>query len=444
MEVSDRTRELFKEDSAQKNITIRFPQINLILGNEQIREEESFYLKEAVLDSSDVEFVGCLSSCCSVDISYVSVDLKGQYMEVEIQAEDSEVIPLFHGIVDSAPKQGNKQIKKITAYDVLYEKGKIDVSPWYNSIPFPISLVMFRNLLFEFLGIEQVGIDLPNDSVLINKEYAPVSLKALDVIKAICQINGAFGIINREGKFEYRILQDLMEDDGAYPGISLVPPFYPGIGSGGSGREPEYFTYYKDVQYEEYMVKPVDRVTIRQGDSDPGVTYGTGTNNYIIQGNMFTLNKSSGELLKIAERIHENVRNVAYHPFEADNNGLPFLECGKDTVSYYVLNEDGETFSEKSFYLFSRELKGIQALRDVYSAQGEEYQREFITDLQVRIDTIRQSVKEEAAQTADRVVQEYTYPKREIDGKLADTLKAVSVVSVPAQWDANTIYFIQE
>ena len=134
--------------------------------------------------------------------------------------------------------------------------------------------------------------ELPNDGITIQKQYEPNTLQALSVIKAVCQINGAFGIINRNGQFEYRIL-GAIEEPGAYPSETLFPgpDVFPGLAQSSGGYNEVAatdFAFYRKVDYEEYSVKPVDKLTIRQTENDAGVTYGTGTNNYIIQGNMFT------------------------------------------------------------------------------------------------------------------------------------------------------------
>ena len=80
------------------------------------------------------------------------------------------------------------------------------------------------------------------------------------------------------------------------------------------------------MEYEEYTVKPVDRLTIRQSDTEEGISYGTGQNNYIIQGNMFTLGLEENVLRQIAENIYDNVAGVEYRPFRAQNKQYTILK----------------------------------------------------------------------------------------------------------------------
>lgn len=455
MYVTEAVKNAYKEDSIHKEVIIRFPELNVEVGNEQIYDD-SLSLEEAILEKDNIEFVGCIASCFKIQIHGLKQDISGKKMEVSINSGKTGEVKLFSGIVDSVVMQIDEQYKKIKAYDELYEKGKKDVATWYNSLAFPISQKELRDSLFEYIGITQVEISLPNDEVSISRQYEPKTLKALNVIKAICQLNGAFGIINRGGLFEYRILGSISGKSGAFPGVTLIPPFYPGVISGSgsaASMNNEAFSFYKKVDYQEYEVKPVDKVTIRQSENVAGVTYGSGINNYIIQGNMFTYGLTEDVLSEIAAKVYESIHGVVYHPFSSDNNGLPFVECGLDTVRYYVskVNEDGQLeYEAKDFYVFKREMKGIQCLRDSYGANGEEYQTEFITDLQTQIDVIKQDVKQEvdkAISEYDFSTQfgEYAYDKKYIDEKFdeIEQWNHVLVDAVPETVAPMTIYYVK-
>lgn len=463
MKVTEETKQSFFNTSSHKEIKIYFPDLDYTVDKSQIYEE-SMRLEESLIEGNSIEFVGCISSQFEIQVNGIRENLKGQRIEVSIKADDTEEIPLFHGIVDSAIRQSNRNYKKITAYDELYTKGNIDVAQWYNSLTFPISLKDFRDSLFAYIGIEQEERNLPNDSMTINKEYAPTTLQARVVFKSICQINGAFGIINRYGKFEYRILTEMIARDGAYPGTNLYPPFYPGTSSNNSGTTTiaRNVPFYKKVDYEDYSVKPVNKLTIRQSESESGIVYGNGTNNYIIQGNMFTLNKSESEIKEIAKNIYNSIAGVEFTPFTSDNSGYPFIEVGVDGVNYVTYDFDasamarsGDVYTERTFYVFKRTMNGIQALKDSYSVEGEEYQTEFITDVNARIDSIKQDFNNQIR----IALPEYTYSKPEIDKKFEqytggvdeDAVKEiinsmfVSVSSLPTDHASTGIwYFVRD
>lgn len=471
MNVSDKVKNQYQSNSIHKILSLYFPEINLQINNADVHGE-SMKLKESILSGNSMEFVGCNASVFRIKVEGLSEDVKGKHIEVKIATDETEEEPvtLFNGIVDSAMKQSNKQIKEIVAYDELYTKGNIDVASWYKSLTFPITLKDLRDSLFSYIGLTQVETVLPNDSVSINRQYDPNTLQALSVIKAVCQINGAFGIINREGNFEYRILAQNIQTV-PYPSLTLFPstdlfPANPDIAMAAAEKyaesvEAEHFSFYKTVNYEEFEVKPVDKLTIRQSENDAGVSYGSGTNNYIVQGNMFTYGLSKDVLLTIAKNIYGNVKGFAYHPFTSDNNGLPFLECGVDAVSYMMIDYEATyaaqrsrsgavepVYRQQAFYILNRELSGIQALRDSYGASGEEYQTEFITDLQTQIDFVKQNVKEEVKNEIENYdfsdeFADFTYDKTYLDEQFNSQLQVLSVKALPANPDPNTIYLIQ-
>ncbi|MCM1232338.1 MAG: hypothetical protein NC489_19630 [Ruminococcus flavefaciens] len=462
MEVSDSVKKAYQSNSVTRHITLHFPEINVEIGMQQIYFE-SMSLSESLVDSESIEFVGCIASKFKIKVNGLTEDVKGRKIVARITTDGTEDEPvvLFSGIVDSALKQSNKQIKEIVAYDELYTKGNTEAAAWYKSLTFPVTLKGLRDSLFQYIGIEQVDTVLPNDDITIAKQYAPNTLQALSVIKAVCQINGAFGIINREGLFEYRILGD-MYDEGAYPGPTLFPgeDIFPGTGTDITGLEPEQtdFAFYKDVKYEEFKVCPVDKITIRQSEEDAGVTYGAGDNNYIIQGNMFSYGLADSVLGQIAENIYHSVKGFAYYPFTTDNNGLPFVECGLNVVTYIMIdyvatlskeNKEGKIiYEEVSFPVLNRNLTGIQNLRDSYSAKGEEYQTEFVTDLQTQIDLLKK--KQSSGGVTMPEIEEYVgdyidtrLEEFEGGGGGAAVANMVSVKKLPSIMTDNTVYFIQ-
>lgn len=452
MNVSEKTKNAYKMTSVHKTLKVYFPELDFTVPHANIYLD-SMKLKESILEKRSMEFVGCIASMFSIKVNSIKDDLKGKKVEVSISTDDTEDIVLFHGIVDSAKKQSNKQIKEIVAYDELYTKGNTEVAAWYKSLKFPITLKDLRDSLFAYIGIEQVDIELPNDSVTIKRQYDPNTLQALAVIKAICQINGAFGIINRENKFEYRIVGGITKvpypAETLFPSSNLFPAALAKAEKTANEIEAEAFSFYQKVTYEEYEVKPIDKVTIRQTENDAGVTYGTGINNYIIQGNMFTYGLPSATVITIAQRIYDSIGGFSYYPFTSDNNGLPFLECGLDAVSYYMVDyeqstKDNIVYTLQYFYILNRELSGIQNLRDSYSAKGEEYQSEFITDLQTQIDIIKRNTQTDVKQ----YVEDYTYDKDYLDDMFEQLsggggINVESVDALPGNPDPDTIYLIQ-
>jgi len=435
MNVSDEVRRAYKSDSVQKTLVLTFPELSLTIPTSEVYAE-SMNLYESILENTSIEFVGCISSKFEVQIrnnaTYQKV-LKGKRIEATIYTEgtEDEPIPLFKGIVDEAKKETGKNFIKITAYDILYKCGQVEVANWYNNLHFPITLGALRRSLLSYIHLPYVESTLPNDSVVINKQYEPKTLQSLVVLKSLCQINGCFGIVNRDGLFEFRYLKQTV--NALYPSLALFPSYdiFPGGSSESPYRNSEIMGYYRLVEYQDFEVKPVDKVTIRESETDTGVTYGSGENNYIIQANMFAYKLSTQVLKNIAREIYMKVQNITYYPYLSTNNGLPYAECGVDAVSFYYLDAQQATQS-MDFYIFNRKLTGIQALKDNFESKGEEYQNEFITDINARLQTI-QTKQDTSSKDYDYKFEEYDSDWDNLYGTFGG-----QEVMVVVNWDAST------
>ena len=199
--------------------------------------------------------------------------------------------------------------------------------------------------------------------------------------------------------------------------------------------------HYKSVTYEDYDVHGITKVYVRQSeDTKAGYAGSDKKYKYIVQGNRFTLGTTKEEKREIATAILNKVQGVTYTPYTAECTGLPFLEVG-DPVQFYVYDfeqsdkQKKDVFVLKSFYVLSRTLKGIQSLTDTLTAQGEEKQRRFVSDLGVREDVSTASLKEKTDKQDERI--------KSLEDAAENGLKVESVTALPALPDANTIYLIQ-
>lgn len=438
--VSEATKNAFLHWEGHNTLTVSFPELNYSINNTNI-DEEAFELTTRIMTDKSVEFVGCFASCMKLKVRNVNQSLKGQEIHVSItNSVTREKVKLFAGIVDSAPAQTNDDYKDIIAYDKLYSLNDVDVTEWYNNHE-QTTISALRDELFMMIGITQVENTLVNDNMAVcGVSDAHVGkLSALSLIKAICQINGVFGIINEDGNFEYLYLNTTEpEVDGAFPSFFTFPSanLFPGVGNEVSAQSDEEWNfynieYYSKVDFDDYSVKPVDKVTIRDSADAVGVSYGDGENNYIIQGNILAYGSSSLET--VAENIYNKISSISFIPFNANNIGLPFLECG-DIISYL----DADT--DRKFIILSRTIKGIHALWDVYSASGDDVQHEYITDLKLKLEDVKR--------ITENTVKESTYTKDEITEKIQETVDQTTffyvVDQAPTSFEQNKIYFVRK
>ncbi len=364
--VSEATKSAYKESSS-KNVSIVIGEDTFTRQN--IKQENLSF--EEILEANEyLQFTGCNSSKASFTLYGITEDYKGQEVSITIQADNTDVITLFHGFVDSqTTKDYITGTCDFVCYDDLYKIGQTDVASWYNNLDFPINMYDYRIKLFQYIGLSTPVVTLINDTVEIHKEYAPVSMSALDNIKAICQLNGVYGVVDREGVFQFITLSPI-DDAQTY----------------------ETVDYYGTLDYERYTVKSIEKVIVRQSENVAGGQYGNEGNTYIVQGNMFTLNLDENVLGEIAQRLLGKVHGLPYIPYSATSYGMPWVELG-DIVTYNVYNPADDTHHPMNFYVLHRTFNGVQACKDTFEATGEEFQSVFIADLNARIETLLKEVE---------------------------------------------------
>jgi hypothetical protein len=348
-------------ETAHKVLILYFPDLDLTITNDRI-VSESFSLTESICSADDLEFGSCEASMVKITVANLEQDLSGYKFVVTQTINDTYTIPLGTYKVESCKKQNDWWFREIIAYDCM-KNADTDVAGWYNSM-FPTgtevyTLKQFRESLLDYLNIPYEDETLPNDNMLITKTIDATQLSGREVLRQCVELQGAFGQINRHGKFTHKILAETYTD---YPQEDYPQEDYP--------QEEPYEQIYgsmvaqNGIKFEEYTCKPIDKLIIRQEEGDVGCIYGGGTNAYIVQGNFLLYGKSSEELEAIAANIAQNIFNREYRPFTGDLIGLPYLEVG-DGVKFNI----NDTVVS---YVLQRTLTGIQALRDEISTPGSE------------------------------------------------------------------------
>ena len=142
--VLDTTKALYLE-SSHKNFNISIPGKGLTFVNGNI-DSESAELTEVIEDSNQLEFKGCYCSQLKIRLAELSIDVRGEYIEVTITAEQSETIPYFRGYVVSQTNRTYEDvITEIECQDVLYKIRDLDVLAWYNTLGNYTTIKNFRD-----------------------------------------------------------------------------------------------------------------------------------------------------------------------------------------------------------------------------------------------------------------------------------------------------------
>lgn len=421
LDMTDGQKEAFYLPGYVNEYEITFEDIGLVIDNEQLHEE-TVEIKESICEDEDFNLGGCMASTIEYTVSDVIADqIGGLEFAVKLHVSDEEgdtmlTMPMGVYRADSAQRVDDKDYKKITAYDRMYD-ASIDVSAWYNAL-FPITgtqkvptgekdedgnaIITSKNIygttmvkamresLLAHLGIPYVTQTLPNDEMTVEKTIEPSagSLPGTTVLKALCTVNGGFGRMNREGKFEVIHIKGLglfpedskgaavpMEEGGnAYPAETLYPE--DGFQHLGISSEEKECPEYRSVIYEEYMTHPITCLNIQSDEEDIGVTIGNDTTNpYVITANLLLYGKAAAELQTAGENIFRQIKGITYRPASTELDGLPYLEAG----DVYALEKKTDIVES---YIFSRTLTGIQALKDRYEAKGNKVRANEATPAQ--------------------------------------------------------------
>ena len=355
--VNQTTKDAYLSDSTHKAVTITFPNKNITFTNSDLIAE-SLTLTEAIETERTLTFTGCIASQLSFKVAEIISDLRGEYVEAKIQAEETEEIYLFRGYVDTQDNETHEDIiTAFTCYDPLYKIGSKNMQVWVNSLSYPITVKTFRDGLFSNLGISQETRTLINDGLTISANFKTFvdAPSGADLMKWICQINGVYGQYGRDGVFHYRELNALSE--GLYPSETTYPgeTTYPSAENAGTTIPT---SDYVALKYEPYTTDYITKVSIMD---ENGVEHGYGTN-----GNVFVISDNPiafcVNMTTAARAILAKVEVVNHIPVvEMRCVGMPYLECGDTYLSYtrrYVCRT----------YILQRTLSGIQALFDSYSS----------------------------------------------------------------------------
>lgn len=404
--------DLFKKDTVDKQLSIVSDDGKINITNTELHQEK-FELTESLCSEQELTFGSCEAAMIKFTVSNTFLPMKGRWMTVRMSLDGHADIPFQFGRykVDSDTPTADRTCRDVVAYDAIYDILNADVAAWYNTVfPShkeqqkdkdgktttvtvydPVTMKQFRDSFFKHFGIEQADIILVNDGMSIEKTVAVTpssetssdteesstigeSMSGKEVLSCICELNGCMGHMGRDGKFHYIYLEQ--EIQGLYPRNDLYPAdnLYP--------RDPKSNRIGKDlyitVEYEDFLVKTINKLQIREQKNDIGVIVGTGDNAYVIEDNFLVYGKGTKELKGIAKNILSKIRGIVYRPFTADCKGNPCLEVG-DAVRLPTRYELIES------YILKRTLKGIQALRDDLEADGEEYRTNGANGIQKSI-----------------------------------------------------------
>lgn len=425
--INSSLKEKYWDSSTDKQMVISVVGTNQKIDNSML-EIGTFALEESLCSESELKFGACEANCVKFTARNTAGNIIGKTISIEETIDGDSENPMPYGVfkVASDVPTADRTKRQITAYDAIYDIINADVKSWYAGLSFPMTLKQFRDSFFAHLGIAQVETSLVNDSMTVNKTIVATqtddssavteesAISGKTVVTAICEINGCFGNINREGKFEYVFLKAITS--ALYPAEDLFPSdnLFP------SDANTESMTgHYITFDYEDFKSKEITQLEIKTSEDNAGAIVGTAGNNYSITGNFLVSDKTGAELEQIANNLLPIMAKAAYTPIKSCTCvGNPCLTLG-EPIRFNTTREIVET------YLLQRTLTGVQSKRDSISAQGTQTHSAKVNSIRDTIESVeRRTGKLE--RNADHLQSTYEDLEEQTNTKFEQTAKSIS------------------
>lgn len=425
--INSSLKEKYWDSSTDKQMVISVVGTNQKIDNSML-EIGTFALEESLCSESELKFGACEANCVKFTARNTAGNIIGKTISIEETIGGDSKNPMPYGVfkVASDVPTADRTKRQITAYDAMYDIINTDVKSWYAGLSFPMTLKQFRDSFFAHLGISQVETSLVNDSMTVNKTIVATqtddssavaeesAISGKTVVTAICEINGCFGNINREGKFEYVFLKEIVS--ALYPAEDLFPAdnLFP------SDANTESMTgHYIAFDYEDFQSKAITQLEIKTSEDNAGAIVGTAGNNYSITGNFLVSDKTGAELEQIANNLLPIMAQAAYTPIKSCTCvGNPCLTLG-EPIRFNTTREIVET------YLLQRTLTGVQSKRDSISAQGTQTHSAKVNSIRDTIESVeRRTGKLE--RNADHLQSTYEDLEKQTSSKFEQTAESIA------------------
>ena len=252
------------------------------------------------------------------------------------------------------PTRTKRNSYKVTAYDTM-SKLDADFSGWLraNQAQFPKTIWQLVQLACQRAGVTLASSSLPiNGSYSVQAFYAD-DLACRQIISWAAEAAGCYAHMNADGKLQFLTYTDKRST------VKITPD--------GASNSTAY--YADSLSYEDYTVKAIEKVQIRQSDSDVGVIYPdstTATNTYAVQGNLLLTTGTEANLKSVVQNLYNVLKNVTYTPCKVSVPSSSGLACGQIV---HVKDARGREFDT---YLMSATISsGKASFESVGSASRE-------------------------------------------------------------------------
>ena len=310
------------------------------------------------------------------------------------------------------PTRTKRNSYKVTAYDTM-SKLDADFSGWLhaNQAQFPKTIWQLVQLACQRAGVALASSSLPiNGSYSVQAFYAD-DLTCRQIISWAAEAAGCYAHMNADGKLQFLTYTDKRST------VKITPD--------GASNSTAY--YADSLSYEDYTVKAIEKVQIRQSDSDVGVIYPdstTATNTYAVQGNLLLTTGTEANLKSVVQNLYNVLKNVTYTPCKVSVPSSSGLACGQIV---HVKDARGREFDT---YLMSATISsGKASFESVGSASRESssaVNSQSYKNLTGKMLEIKTSVDGLEVKASD-LTGKYTDLKATVDGLSAEVKKDTKI-----------------
>ena len=310
------------------------------------------------------------------------------------------------------PTRTKRNSYKVTAYDTM-SKLDADFSGWLhaNQAQFPKTIWQLVQLACQRAGVTLASSSLPiNGSYSVQAFYAD-DLTCRQIISWAAEAAGCYAHMNADGKLQFLTYSDKRST------AKITPD--------GASNSTAY--YADSLSYEDYTVKAIEKVQIRQSDSDVGVIYPdstTATNTYAVQGNLLLTTGTEANLKSVVQNLYNVLKNVTYTPCKVSVPSSSGLACGQIV---HVKDARGREFDT---YLMSATISsGKASFESVGSASRESssaVNSQSYKNLTGKMLEIKTSV-DGLTVTASELSGNYSELKQTVDGLSAEVKKDTKI-----------------
>ena len=199
------------------------------------------------------------------------------------------------------PTRTKRSTYKITAYDGM-SRLDADFSAWLyaHQSSFPLSLTAVVNQALALAGVSLAsGAALPDNGSYPVQAFYSDGLTCRQIVSWATEAAACYAHMDADGKLVF-----------ARPasGSTAIAP----------QKETCAVGYFSDsLSYEDYTVAAIQKVQIRQSDSDIGVIWpddAAALNTYAVQGNLLLTTGTEDSLKPVAQAIYNALKDITYTP----------------------------------------------------------------------------------------------------------------------------------